>query len=69
MMNVLSDETVKKVLDLGIISLSASGDLIIGKQIIIAAFSEIIESRQKDKSHPSAYSSIAIGKGITSGID
>ncbi|WP_312996473.1 hypothetical protein [Leclercia sp.] len=45
-MNVLTNETVKMVLNLGIASLESNEDLIISKQIIIAAFAEIVESRK-----------------------
>lgn len=44
-MDVLTNETVKMVLKRGIASLGKDDDLIISKQIIIAAFSEIIEFR------------------------
>lgn len=45
-MNVLTNETVKMVFNLGIASLEKEEDLIISKQIIVAAFAEIIESRK-----------------------
>lgn len=45
-MNVLTDETVRMVLNVAIESLEKGDDFVIGKQIIIAAFSEIIESRK-----------------------
>jgi hypothetical protein len=48
-MNVLTDETLKMVLNIAIESLEKDGDVVIGKQIIIAAFSEIIESRKIHK--------------------
>ncbi|MEG6330342.1 hypothetical protein UXO57_20945 [Enterobacter hormaechei] len=45
-MNVLTDETVRRVLNVAIESLEKGDDVVISKQIIIAAFSEIIESRK-----------------------
>ena len=51
-MNVLTNETVKMVFNLGIASLEKEEDLIISKQIIVAAFAEIIESRKNCQPTP-----------------
>ena len=50
-MKVLSDEQIKLALSLSVESLAKSGELIISKQIIVAAFSELTERRACERHH------------------
>lgn len=52
-MKVLSDEQIKLVLSLSVESLEKNGELIISKQVIVAAFAELTERRACEHHHDS----------------